>query len=105
MRAVDSFERDGLRFDVVDQGPSDGPVVVLLHGFPQTSDSWAAVAALLHADGYRTIAPDQRGYSPGARPTGRPASRLDEMVAAPAALIRPVSDGPVHVVGHDWGAA
>lgn len=104
MRAVDTFERDGLRFDVVDGGPADGPVVLLLHGFPQTRDSWAAVAGLLHADGYRTVAPDQRGYSPGARPRGRVAYRIDELVADAAALARAVSDGPVHVVGHDWGA-
>lgn len=101
---MDTFERTGLRFDVIDGGPSDGPVVVLLHGFPQTADSWAAVASLLHADGYRTVAPDQRGYSPGARPRGRGAYRVDELVADTVALIGAVSDEPVHVVGHDWGA-
>lgn len=103
-RAVDSFERDGLHFDVVEQGPADGTPVLLLHGFPQTAGSWAPVATRLAAEGYRTFAPDQRGYSPTARPRGRRAYVLDELVADAAALARVAADGPVHVVGHDWGA-
>ena len=52
--------RDGLALDVRDAGPADGPVVVLLHGFPQTSVSWGPVAARLQEAGLRTLAPDQR---------------------------------------------
>ena len=63
---------DGLRVHYVDEGPADGPVVVLLHGFPQFNTSWNAVIARLTAEGYRCVAPNQRGYSPGARPR-RPA--------------------------------
>lgn len=101
-----SFSRDGLTFDVRDAGPLDGPVVVLLHGFPQLSDCWDRVAAILHAEGLRTVAPDQRGYSPGARPRGRWAYRAPELVADVAALVEAVGgQGPVHLVGHDWGAA
>ena len=62
---ISSFTRDGLVFDVRDGGPVDGTPVFPLHGFPQDSRSWDAVSALLHARGYRTIAPDQRGYSRG----------------------------------------
>lgn len=65
---ITSFTRDGLVFDVRDEGPVDGTPVLLLHGFPQDSRCWAAVSPILHTRGYRTIAPDQRGYSPGARP-------------------------------------
>lgn len=65
---MDRFERDGLHFDVADSGPDSGEPVVLLHGFPQDSSSWAAVSQVLNQAGYRTLAPDQRGYSSGARP-------------------------------------
>ena len=100
-----SFTRDGLRFDVRDTGPVDGTPVVLLHGFPQDSRSWDAVSPLLHARGYRTIAPDQRGYSPGARPRPRRAYRASELTGDIAELIEVAGLGPVHLVGHDWGAA
>ena len=75
---MDGFERDGLRFRVRDGGPADGDLVVLLHGFPQDSTCWREVEPLLHAGGCRTLAPDQRGYSPQARPrhTGAYAVRV-----------------------------
>jgi len=102
---ITGFTREGLVFDVHDAGPVDGTPVVLLHGFPQDSRSWGAVAGLLHARGYRTIAPDQRGYSPGARPRPlrcyRPSKLSDDIVE----LIESAGLGPVHLVGHDWGAA
>jgi pimeloyl-ACP methyl ester carboxylesterase len=100
-----SFTRDGLVFDVRDAGPIDGTPVVLLHGFPQDSRSWDAVSPLLHARGYRTLAPDQRGYSPQARPRPRRAYRPSELAADIVALIEAAGVGPVHLVGHDWGAA
>lgn len=62
---IESVSRAGLTFDIRDEGPRDGEPVVLLHGFPQDSRSWGLGAPLLHARGYRTFAPDQRGYSPG----------------------------------------
>lgn len=100
-----AFTRGALRFDVIDQGPDDAEeTVLLLHGFPQTSASWGPVAAHLHAAGLRTLAPDQRGYSPGARPAGRAAYRLEHLVDDAAALIESSGAGSVHVVGHDWGA-
>jgi pimeloyl-ACP methyl ester carboxylesterase len=100
-----SFTRDGLVFDVHDAGPLEGIPVVLLHGFPQDARSWDAVSPFLHARGYRTIAPDQRGYSRGARPGSRRAYRLTELTADCVRLIEDAGLGPVHLVGHDWGAA
>jgi pimeloyl-ACP methyl ester carboxylesterase len=101
---ISRFTRAGLVFDVRDSGPLDGTPVILLHGFPQDSRSWGAVAALLNARGFRTIAPDQRGYSPGARPQPRLAYRTSELTRDIIELIRVAGLGPVHLVGHDWGA-
>jgi pimeloyl-ACP methyl ester carboxylesterase len=97
------FEHAGLRFDVTDSGPVDGPIVVLLHGFPTDRSSWDRISPMLHAAGLRTLAPDQRGYSPGARPRGRAAYRLGEVADDVVALADAVGAGAVHVVGHDWG--
>jgi pimeloyl-ACP methyl ester carboxylesterase len=99
------FERDGLSFDVVDSGPSDGEPVVLLHGFPQDSSSWAAVSQALNEAGYRTLAPDQRGYSPGARPSDRKEYTDRHLVDDVWALMDAAGLDEAHVVGHDWGGA
>jgi pimeloyl-ACP methyl ester carboxylesterase len=100
-----TYAHDGLVFDVVDDGPVDGPVAVLLHGFPQRATSWQQVAPLMHAAGVRTVAPDQRGYSPGARPRGRSSYRMSRLVGDVVALVETLGRGRVHLVGHDWGAA
>jgi pimeloyl-ACP methyl ester carboxylesterase len=99
------FRREDLTFDVLDAGPADGPVVVLLHGFPQFATSWGAVIERLTAQGYRCLAPDQRGYSAGARPRGRRAYRIGELVEDVGALVQASGAQRVHLVGHDWGAA
>lgn len=100
---MDSFQRDGLTFDVFDSGPADGEPVVLLHGFPQDRTAWNGVAPLLQKHGLRTLAPDQRGYSPMARPRGRSAYRLRETTADVLALLDAAGLESAHVVGHDWG--
>ena len=100
---MERFERDGLIFDVVDSGPGDGEPVVLLHGFPQDSSSWTAVSQALNHAGYRTLAPDQRGYSPGARPPGRQHYTDRHLVDDVWALLDAAGLNQAHVVGHDWG--
>jgi pimeloyl-ACP methyl ester carboxylesterase len=102
---VQIFRRDGFRFDVTDRGPRDGPAVVCLHGFPQDSTSYDGVAPLLVERGMRVLAPDQRGYSPGARPAGRSAYALPELVADVLTLLDTAGIDAAHVVGHDWGGA
>ncbi|GHP17441.1 alpha/beta fold hydrolase [Rhodococcus fascians] len=97
------YTHDGLEFDVLDQGPLDGPIVLLLHGFPERAASWSAVMNDLNEAGFRTIAPDQRGYSPGARPKRRRDYRVGALVDDIVALIDTIGS-PVHLVGHDWGA-
>jgi pimeloyl-ACP methyl ester carboxylesterase len=101
---ITTYQRDGLTFDVLDEGPLDGDVVVLLHGFPQLNTCWAGVSPLLNEAGYRTLAPNRRGYADGARPRGRRPYVVSELAADIAELIR-LTGRPAHVVGHDWGAA
>lgn len=100
--------RDGLTFDVTAAGPAAGEPVVLLHGFPQSARCWDAVTPPLAAAGLRTVAPDQRGYSPGARPADVAAYRLPEVVADAVAVVEAAltetGHARCHVVGHDWGA-
>ena len=109
MRSLDeritTFSRDGLRFEVTDAGPLGGEVVVLLHGFPTDGTSWVGVTPRLNEAGLRTLAPDQRGYSPAARPDDRDAYRLEELVADVLALVDTSGRERVHLVGHDWGGA
>ena len=96
---------DGLVLDVTEAGPPDGVPVVLLHGFPQDATCWDALTPALTAAGYRTLAPDQRGYSPGARPTGVEPYRLRHLVDDVLAVMDAAGAEWAHVVGHDWGAA
>ena len=100
---MDSFRRDGLTFDVRDAGPPEGEPVVLLHGFPQDSAAWDAVSPQLHRHGLRTLAPDQRGYSPMARPRGRKHYTLRETTGDVLTLLDAAGLESAHVVGHDWG--
>ncbi|MCA1847064.1 MAG: alpha/beta fold hydrolase, partial [Actinobacteria bacterium] len=101
---MESFTRAGLTFRVADHGPPDGPAVVLLHGFPGSSATWAAVIPSLTERGLRVLVPDQRGYSPQARPAGRDSYRLGELVDDVDALIDVAGLDRVHVAGHDWGS-
>lgn len=104
MSRITSIRNEGLTFDVLDEGPEDGTPVVLLHGFPERSSTWRDVTPILHEAGMRTYALDQRGYSPGARPRPRTAYKMHHLAGDVAALIEEIG-GPVHLVGHDWGAA
>lgn len=94
----------GWTFDVHPAGPDDGVPALLLHGFPQHSRQWDLVAPVLHQAGVRTFALDQRGYSPGARPTEVSAYRIGECVADAVAVLDALGLPAAHVVGHDMGA-
>ncbi|MGC4070584.1 MAG: alpha/beta hydrolase [Polyangiaceae bacterium] len=92
----------GYTFDALEL-PSTGEPVLLLHGFPDTSLEWSVLMPVLAANGYHCLAPDQRGYSPGARPTEVAAYRYEELVADAFAIASELGDR-FHVIGHDWGA-
>ena len=81
------YRHAGFTFDVTDQGPLDGDPVVLLHGWPERASSWRKLTPILHEAGLRTYAPDQRGYSRGARPPRRRDYALQHLVGDAVALI------------------
>jgi len=93
-----------LVLDSLATGPADGPVVLLLHGFPQTSWSWRGVWPALAEAGYRVVVPDLRGYSPDARPEPVEAYRMVHLVDDVVAVLDHLDVARADVVGHDWGA-
>ncbi len=99
--------RTALVFDCWIEGPEDGPLVLLLHGFPQSRHTWRHQLPALAAAGFRAVAPDQRGYSPGARPD--PAIldnyQYDRLIGDVLDLAAACGceSGRFHLVGHDWG--
>jgi pimeloyl-ACP methyl ester carboxylesterase len=97
----------GLTFDAWIEGPADGPLVLLLHGYPQSRHSWRAQLPALAAAGYRAVAPDQRGYSPRARPDPADLAnyQFDKLVGDVIDLAAACgnADRRFHLVGHDWG--
>lgn len=94
-----------MTFDVRFAGPEDGTPVMLLHGFPETSLSWSAVVPLLINAGLRLIAPNQRGYSPGARPPSVADYSTDVLADDVIAIADALGLATLHLVGHDWGGA
>jgi len=94
-----------LMFDALAEGPAGGELVLLLHGFPQSSHEWRSQLDALGAAGYRAVAPDQRGYSPRARPAGVEHYRAEPLVADVVGMADQLGADRFHLVGHDWGAA
>ena len=84
-------------------GPEAGPLVLLLHGFPQTRHTWRSELPALAAAGFRAVAPDQRGYSPGARPKNISDYAIDALVQDVLDLATACGSQQFHLVGHDWG--
>jgi pimeloyl-ACP methyl ester carboxylesterase len=102
---MDHFERSGLRFPVLDSGPTHGETVVLLHGFPQQPSCYDGVTRRLHHARLRTLVPTQRGYSPRASPRRRRDYRTAELTNDVVALLDAAGVSRAHIVGHDWGGA
>lgn len=98
------IEVGGLTFDVATGGRAGGRPVLLLHGFPENGRMWERVVPWLHEAGLRTLAPDQRGYSPGARPAEVSAYAVPHLVGDVTGLLDALELPAVDLVGHDWGA-
>ncbi|MEV7770079.1 alpha/beta hydrolase [Kitasatospora sp. NPDC086791] len=95
-------EVNGVRLHLAEQG--EGPLVLLLHGFPESWYSWRHQFAPLAAAGYRVVAPDQRGYARSEQPESVDAYSLLHLVGDVTALIGALGAEQAVVVGHDWGA-
>ena len=92
-----------LRFTVDTAGPDAGAPVLMLHGFPQTRHMWRHQLRALAAAGFHAIAPDQRGYSRGARPSEVEAYATDRLTGDALNLMDACGARRFHLVGHDWG--
>jgi pimeloyl-ACP methyl ester carboxylesterase len=90
-----------VRLHAVEAG--SGPLVVLLHGFPEFWWSWRHQIPALAAAGFHVVAPDLRGYNLSDRPTRVADYGLRHLTADVAGLIRAMDERKAHVVGHDWG--
>ncbi|MGH7820276.1 MAG: alpha/beta fold hydrolase [Candidatus Binatia bacterium] len=96
----DFVEANGVRLHYVTAG--EGPLVVLLHGFPQFWYGWRHQIPAL-ATKFRVVAPDMRGYNESDKPPRIVDYRIDTLAADVAALVRALGAEKAHVVGHDWG--
>ena len=94
----------GIELDVVDTGPRDAPVLVFLHGFPESHRTWRHQIA--HLSGrFRCIAPDQRGYRGSSRPEGVENYTPDKLIGDVFQLADALGVGQFTILGHDWGGA
>ncbi len=91
----------GLRLHYVEAGR--GPLIVLLHGFPEFWYSWRHQILALASAGFRVLAPDLRGYNESDKPSGIAAYRVDRVAGDVAALVRHAGEEQAAIAGHDWG--
>jgi epoxide hydrolase 4 len=94
---------NGIGLHVVQSGPARGPLVLLLHGFPEFWYGWRHQLSYLATAGYRVWAPDQRGYNVSDKPAGIESYRLEVLAADALGLIDAASQEKAYIVGHDWG--
>ena len=93
----------GVRLHAVEAGPADGPLVILLHGFPEFWYGWRRQIGPLAAAGFRVLVPDQRGYNTSDKPRPVSAYGLDELALDVIGLIDAAGIDKARIVGHDWG--
>lgn len=96
---------NGMTFNCRFAGSPKAKPVILLHGWPETSHMWIPLMERLAAEGYYCIAPDQRGFSPKARPSEVRAYDIRALASDVTALADTLGIGSFHLIGHDWGSA
>jgi pimeloyl-ACP methyl ester carboxylesterase len=99
------FRNGAIELHAVASGPSDGHVVVLLHGFPEFWYSWRKQIEPLAAAGFRVIVPDQRGYNKSSKPRGAASYALSHLTSDVLAIADQLGQSRIFLAGHDWGAA
>ena len=100
-----AFQNRGVTLHAVASGPQQGPVVVLLHGFPEFWYGWHRQIEPLAAAGFRVIVPDQRGYNLSSKPSGVASYAIPELVSDVIAIADQLGQQKIFLAGHDWGAA
>lgn len=99
------FHNGEIHLNAVAAGPPDGPVVLLLHGFPEFWYSWRKQIDPLAAAGFRVIVPDQRGYNKSSKPAGVKSYALSLLTSDVMAIADQLGRDRIFLAGHDWGAA
>jgi epoxide hydrolase 4 len=105
MREEHSISCNNINLHVVMDGPADGSPVLMLHGFPELWYCWHHQFDTLATQGYRVIAPDQRGYNLSDKPAGVQSYQIDILVEDIRALLDALGYAQVDLIAHDWGAA
>ena len=100
-----TFHNGPIELHAVAAGPPDGPVVLLLHGFPEFWYSWRNQIEPLAASGFRVIVPDQRGYNTSSKPRGARSYALSHLISDVLAIAHHLGQSRIFLAGHDWGAA
>jgi pimeloyl-ACP methyl ester carboxylesterase len=95
---------NGIELAVAEHGPSDGPVIVLLHGFPELAFSWRHQVGPLATAGYRVLVPDMRGFGDSDAPDDAEQYAVDVLAADVLGLLDHAGAQRGTVIGHDWGA-
>jgi pimeloyl-ACP methyl ester carboxylesterase len=96
---------NGVQLHVMQAGPEDGPLVILLHGFPEFWFGWRNQIQPLAEARFRVWTPDQRGYNLSSKPLGVAAYHIDTLTHDIIGLIKAAGEEQAFIVGHDWGAA
>lgn len=99
------IEANGITLHVAQEGPKDGPLLILLHGFPECWHAWRAQIPYLAEQGFWVWAPDQRGYNESDKPKEVAAYNIDLLAKDIIGLMDAAGREKVYLVGHDWGAA
>src|SRR5260370_6525451 len=99
--AVQYVDANGLKFAYLEDG--SGPLVLMLHGFPDTAHTWDDLRPRIAAKGYRAVSPFMRGYHPSAIPDRDPDQ--ETLARDPLGLIEALGAGDAIIIGHDWGAS
>ncbi len=102
---VTTFQNGSIKLNAVAAGPANGPVVLLLHGFPEFWRGWHHQIEPLAQAGFRVIVPDQRGYNLSDKPPGVASYAISELVSDVIAIADQLGREKIFLAGHDWGAA
>jgi epoxide hydrolase 4 len=100
-----AFQNGSVTLNAVAAGPENGPIVILLHGFPEFWYGWHRQIDPLAAAGFRVIVPDQRGYNKSSKPSGVRSYALTKLVSDVIAMADQLGRERIFLAGHDWGAA